>query len=384
MANKDYYKILGVSKNASQTEIKKAYHKLAHKYHPDKSGGDTDKFKEITEAYSVLSDPRKRAAYDQFGVGANGAGTGGFPGGGFSGFSATGGPAHGWGGDFSRGFDFSDIFSDFFEGFSSFSSDGEPTPGWGSRTKREEGGFPKERGTDVQIDMEISFIEMARGVEKTISLYKLQRCSKCKGKGAEKEEDLEKCSVCHGTGRIERKISIGFGSISQIVTCRSCRGRGFQVKKKCSSCHSTGVTKEKVEIKIIVPPGVETGNILRIQGQGEESRDGISGDLFVRIRVSDHPYFKRFGADISYEKEITLTQALLGVRVEVPTLNGNEKINIPPLTPDGTEFRMKGKGIQTGKTGPRGDEVIKIRIKMPRRISSRARKLLDNLKSEGF
>lgn len=365
---KDYYKILGVDKSATPEQLKKAYHKLAHKYHPDKGGGDSEKFKEITEAYSVLSDSKKRAAYDQFGTGANGNGPSGFSG--FEGFGGRGTDFSGF--NFGRGFDFSDIFSDFFEGFSA-------TGGSASG-----GGIQRERGADVQVDMELSFVEMARGTEKIISIYKLQRCSKCKGKGAEKEEDLEKCRVCKGTGRVERKISIGFGSISQIVTCQTCKGRGFEVKKKCSSCHGSGVTKEKVNIKITVPPGVETGNILRVEGQGEESRDGVKGDLFVRLRVSDHPFFKRSEADIIYEKEITLTNALLGTKVEVPTLNGNENITVPPLTPNGAEFRIKGKGIQIGRSGGRGDEVVKIAIKMPKKISGRAKKLLDDLKDEGF
>jgi len=366
---KDYYKILGVDKNATQNEIKKAYHKLAHKHHPDKSGGDTEKFKEITEAYSVLSDSKKKAAYDQFGTTANGAGPGGSSG--FGGFSGFGGGRTDFSGfNFGRGFDFSDVFSDFFEGFS---SSGESA-----------GEIQKERGSDIQVDMEISFVEMALGTEKVISIYKLQRCSKCKGKGAEKEEHLEKCHVCKGTGRVERKVSLGFGSISQIITCHACGGRGFQVKKKCSFCHGTGVTKEKVEIKITLPPGVENGNILRVEGQGEESRDGIKGDLFVKLRVADHPFFKRSEADIFYEKEIVLTEALLGTKIEVPTLNGYEKITIPPLTPNGAEFKIAGKGIRIGRTGSRGDEVIKLLIKMPSKLSSRAKRLLDELKNEGL
>lgn len=368
---KDYYKILGVDKNATQTEIKKAYHKLAHKHHPDKGGGDAEKFKEISEAYSVLSDTKKRAAYDQFGVGANGGAGGG------GGYGGYGNSSDFQGADFSgfnfgQGFDFTDVFSDFFEGFS------------GRTGTRDAGGIPKERGSDIQVDMEISFEEMAHGTEKTIAIYKLQRCTKCKGKGADKEEDLEKCHICKGSGRVERKVSIGFGSISQIVTCQTCRGRGFTVKKKCSTCHGVGVTKERVEIKITVPPGIETGNILRVQGQGEESRDGLSGDLFVRLRVADHSYFKRSSLDIIYIKDITLTEALLGTKIKVPSLNGNETLNIPPLTPNGARFRIKGQGIQEGRSGQKGDEIVRIRINMPKKMSSRAKKLLDDLKEEGF
>jgi molecular chaperone DnaJ len=373
---KDYYKILGVDKNATPEQLKKAYHKLAHQHHPDKSSGDTEKFKEITEAYAVLSDSKKRTAYDQFGTTANGTGPGGF--------SSTGGPASGWdfrgfqgadfsqfgNFDFSRGFNINDIFSDFFEGMSGNGS--------GRETVR------KERGSDIQVDMEITFAEMARGTEKTISIYKLHRCKKCKGRGAEKEEDLEKCSVCKGTGRMERKISIGFGSIAQIVTCHSCKGRGFQVKKKCFECHGTGVTKDKAEIKITVPAGVESGNILRLEGLGEESRDGIGGDLYVRIRVSEHPYFKRLGQDISYENEINLTDALLGTKITVPTLDGKENLNVPPLTRNGAEFRLRGDGIKMGRSAETGDEIVKIIIKMPRKLSGRARRLLDDLREEGL
>jgi len=368
MANKDYYNILGVNKSATSAEIKKAYHKLAHRYHPDKKGGNVEKFKEITEAYSVLSDSKKRAAYDQFGVGANGAGPGGGGFGGFRDFSGFQGADFG-NINFGRGFDFSEVFSDFFQNFGGGRREAEP---------------PKERGADIQVDMEISFAEMARGTERTVSIYKLQRCHKCKGKGAEREEDLEKCHVCHGTGHVERKISIGFGSISQIITCGTCKGRGFEIKKKCSECHSAGVTKEKVDIKITVPGGVETGNILRVSGQGEESRDGVSGDLFVRLRVSDHPFFIRNGSDIVFEKEITLTQALLGTKIDVPTLEKEEEVNIPPLTPDGARFRLKGKGIRMGRSGGAGDEVIKVRIKMPRRLTGRAKRLIDELKDEGL
>lgn len=368
--SKDYYNILGINKSATQTEIKKAYHKLAHKYHPDKGTGDAEKFKEISEAYSVLSDTKKRSAYDQFGVGANGAGPGGFSGFGgqgadFSNFSNM---------NFGQGFDFSDIFSDFFEGFSGGSMGGA----------REANTIRKERGADIQVDMEISFLEMARGTEKTVSLYKLQKCSQCRGKGAEKEEDLEKCHVCKGTGRVEKKINIGFGSISQIATCQTCRGRGFEVKKKCSKCHGLGVTKEKVEIKITVPPGVETGSILRVLGQGEESRDGVSGDLFVMIRVSNHPLFRRVENNIVCEKEINLTEALLGTKLKVPTLEEEHTLVIPPLTPNGARFRIRGKGIQVGRSGKIGDEIVRIRIKMPRRLSSKAKQLLDELKDEGF
>lgn len=384
MASKDYYKILGVDKDATPEQLKKAYHKLAHKHHPDKGGGDAEKFKEVTEAYSVLSDAKKRSAYDQFGVGANGTGPGGFEysGGPFSGwdfrdFSSSGGSA--FGGDFGREFNINEIFSDFFKGYTS--ATGGSAFGGGQNRKES---VRRERGSDVQVDMEITFAEMARGTEKTIAIYKLHRCKICKGKGAEKEEDLEKCSVCRGTGRVERKISIGFGAIAQIVTCHTCKGRGFQVKRKCSNCHGAGVTKDKAEIKITVPPGLESGNILRLEGLGEESRDGVSGDLYVRIRVSDHPHFKRSGQDILYEEEVNLTDALLGTKITVPTLGDKEVLTVPPLTPNGAELRIKRAGIKMGRGGEVGDQIVKIIIKMPRRLSGRARQLRDELKDEGL
>jgi molecular chaperone DnaJ len=379
---KDYYNTLGVSKNASPADIKKAYHKLAHQHHPDKSGGDAEKFKKINEAYSVLSDPKKRSAYDQFGIGANGSGPGwdfrdysnGSPFGGSGDFSQFSDFFSKGGSGFGGSFDFQNIFSDFFDGFT---------------TQRGKGaGFahakPKERGADIQIDLEIKFSEMALGTEKTTALYKMERCKKCRGKGAEKEEDLEKCSVCQGVGRIEKKINIGFGTISQLVNCSSCQGSGFKVKRNCSACHGQGIAKEKFEIKITVPAGVESGSILRIVGRGEESRDGLSGDLFVKIHVEDSPTFKRVGQDIVVEKEVKLSEALLGTTITIPTLKGNKDVAVPPLTPHGARLKIPGEGIRAGISGRRGDEIVKIAIKMPHRVSHRAKKLLDELREEGL
>lgn len=365
--SKDYYKILGVSRDASQAEIKKAFHKLAHKYHPDKSGGDSEKFKEINEAYAVLSDKEKRAQYDQFG-------TAGGPG--FNGFSGKGGPWEGFdfnnfsNFDFSKGFDLGDIFGDIFEGFS-------------ERT-RSRNYDQKERGIDVQIDIEISFLEMALGTKKKIQIYKNERCERCQGRGAEKESDIEKCSVCGGTGKTQRRINIGFGSIMQIVRCSSCKGTGFQIKKRCPDCAGAGVIKGRSELEITIPAGVENGSILRVEGKGEESRDGLSGDLFVKIHVTDHSYFKRVGKNIIIEKEISLTEALLGVSTKIATIFGEENLNIPPLTPNGAEIKIIGKGIAAGIQGGSGDEIVKIKIKMPRKLSGRARRLLDKLKEEGL
>jgi len=361
--SKDYYSTLGISKTASSDEIKKAYHKLAHKHHPDKKGGDSEKFKEVNEAYSVLSDPKKKATYDQFGSYQEGSGPSGFSGGNASGFGNFSGF------DFSEGIDLGDIFSEFFGGF--------PGSSRGGRVR-------KERGADVQVDVEISFFEMAEGVKKDIFIFKKERCSRCKGKGAEKEDDLEECSHCQGTGKMERNINTGFGSFSQVTSCDHCQGKGFEVKKKCSACFGSGVTKERSEVRVTIPAGVEEGSLLKLENYGEQSRDGIHGDLFVRIHVMPHSSFKRSGNDLLLEKEISLSEALLGTTLRVETLNGMENLKIPENTTNGASFHLKGRGVKSGIQRIDGDEIVKIKIKMPSRISERAKRLLEELRDEGF
>ncbi len=361
---KDYYSILGVSKTATEAEIKKAYHKLAHKYHPDKAGGDAEKFKEASEAYAVLSDKEKRANYDQFGsAGENFSGFGNMN---WQDFSNYAGGGYGNFADFN----FGDIFGDIFEGFS-------------GRTQSRNYDR-RERGADIQIDLEISFEEMALGTKRTVSLYKLKKCAKCGGRGAEKESDIEKCSFCGGTGKTERRINLGFGSIMQKTVCAQCQGTGFKIKNKCSNCQGAGVTKEKAEIEITVPAGVENGNILRLEGRGEESRDGISGDLFIKIHVKNHPNFLREGRHLILEQELSLTEATMGTTLKVPTLRGLKSIEIEPFTQNGESIRMEGMGIAKGLQGEKGDQIVKIKIKKPRRLTERAKRLLEELKEEGF
>jgi len=352
----NYYDVLGVKKDASQSEIKKAYHKLAHKYHPDKKDGDEKKFKEISEAYETLSNPKKKSTYDQFGSAGGNYNSDAFRNAqGFSDF----------GFDFSKGFDFGDIFSNIFEGF-------------GGNTRG------KERGKDIQIDIEIEFEEMARGTKKNVEVYKMQRCKKCNGKGAEKEEDIEKCLVCNGSGKVQKRMNTPFGAFSQVTTCTNCAGRGFSIKNKCNECKGSGVEKVKSEINITIPPGIEYGSILKIDGQGEESRDGISGNLYVRIYVKDHSHFTRRRNDIVFTKSINLVDAILGRKIEVLTLDGKEILTVPPKTKDGEEIKIKGKGIQAGPYGRVGDEVVKIKIELPKRISRKAQRLLEKLREEGF
>jgi len=350
------YETLGVSKDASSEEIKKAYRRLAHKYHPDKDGGDEKKFKEINEAYQILSDPKKKSAHDQFG---STGGTGGFDPNAFRNASYSN-----FNFDFGKGFDFGDIFGNIFEGFGGRSSG-------------------KERGKDIQIDIEVEFEEMAKGTSKTVSVYKMEQCEECKGKGG-KEKDLEECTVCSGKGRVEKKINTPLGSFAQVVNCSNCQGRGFTVKKRCPECRGVGVKKEKSDIRITIPAGIEHGNILKIDGEGEESRDGVKGSLYVRIFIKPHHIFKRKGYDILYETEVGLVDTLLGTTIKVPTLDGEKEIKVPPKTTDRTEFRIPGEGIMQGIRGGRGDEVVKVRIKLPRRISSRAQKLLEALRKQGF
>ncbi|MCX6763900.1 MAG: molecular chaperone DnaJ [Candidatus Moranbacteria bacterium] len=363
----DYYNILGVSKGASDDEIKRAYRKLAHQYHPDKSGGDEKKFKEINEAYQVLSDKSKRQQYDQFGRT--------FEQGGFSGGS---GQAGGW--DFGN-FDFGDIFSGGFSsqggGFEDIFSD---IFGGGTARRRR-----KTRGRDIQVDVEISFEEMVRGAEKNINLYKTVVCDRCQGSGGEPGADIKTCPTCKGSGQIQTTRRSFFGSFSQVSICPECQGEGQVYAKKCAKCGGDGQVKEEKEIQIDIPAGIADGQTISVQGQGEAGGKGAQpGDLYVNVHISRHPKFIRKGNDILSTEYISFSLATLGGKIEIETIEGNLILKIPAGTQSGEIFRIKGKGVPELHGRNRGNQMVKIIVRTPKNLSRDQKRLVEDLKNEGI
>jgi len=342
MNKRDYYEILGVPRDASETEIKKAYRQLALQYHPDRNPGDKEaeeKFKEAAEAYEVLRDPEKRSLYDRFGHE-------GLKGTGFTGFSG-----------------FEDIFASFGSIFEEFF-------GFGTRARSRTGPQP---GSDLRYDLKLSFIEAAFGVEKEIEIEKRQVCNSCNGSGAEFGTRPETCPVCRGRGQVMH--SQGFFSIS--TTCPQCRGEGTIIKKPCPDCRGSGKVRKKKRVVVKVPAGVETGTRLRISGEGEEGlRGGLPGDLYVVIFVEEHEFFSRNGYDISCQIPISFTQAALGAEIEVPTLEGKTRISIPRGTQSGEIFKLKGQGIPFLRGEGRGDQYVQIIVKVPTNLTEQQEKLL--------
>ncbi len=356
---KDYYEILGVQKNAPKDEIKKAFRTLAHKYHPDKKTGDDAKFKEINEAYSVLSDDQKRAQYDQFGSTGPNAGFGGFNGGqGFGGFDFS---------QFTQGgnsfeFDLGDIFGDVFGG--------------GSRRQA-------KRGRDISVDIELSFEDAIFGVERVILLNKVSKCDVCSGSGAEKASEMHTCSTCNGKGSVrEVKRSI-FGQFESVNTCETCHGSGKVPKTKCHSCKGLGVYKKESEIKVKIPAGIENGEMIRLSSAGEAVSGGQSGDLYIKVHVKKHSVFRKDGNNLVMDLNVKLSDALLGGEVSIATLDGEIKVKIPEGVVHGEVLRVKNKGVPYDK-GYRGDILIKLHITLPKKLSKEARKTIETLKKEGL
>ncbi len=358
----DYYQILGVAKNATAEEIKKAYRKLAHQYHPDKTKGDDKKFKEINEAYQILSNEKKRAEYDTYGrVFGDNAG-GGF--GGFGGFQ--GDQAAGW--DFSagaQGFDINDIFESFFGGGNT---------GRGARVKR---------GRDISIDVEISFEESVFGVKRVMLLAKTSLCDKCSGSGAEPGASMEKCSFCQGAGRIHETKKSFFGAFTSQRECEKCSGKGSIPSKKCSSCKGRGVLTKNEEVTIQIPPGIENGEMIKIAGMGEAVANGVAGDLYVKIYVARHSIFSREGENLKMDLDIKMSEAALGGEREIKTLDGAIKLKIPSGVDSGEILRLRGKGIPR-RSGGRGDLMVRLLIRTPKKISRKAKELMESLKKEGL
>jgi molecular chaperone DnaJ len=353
--SKNYYEILGVERNASKSEIKKAFRELAHKYHPDKKGGDEAKFKEINEAYSILSDDQKRAEYDTYGRTFGSSGQGGFSG--FEGFDFSQFTQAGRGFEFDLG----DIFGDFFGG---------------GRNK-------VRRGRDISIDVELSFKESVFGTERNVLITKNSTCGTCNGTGAKPGSPLQTCSVCAGKGKIKETKTSLFGTFATVITCGTCYGRGEVPKEHCTKCRGDGITREQQEVRIVIPPGIENGEMIRLSGGGEAIQNGSPGDLYIKVHVTPHPTFKKEGNDLVMNLPIKISDALTGTVVNIETLEGSTELKIPRGTKPNEVLRIKDKGIPYG-TGKRGALLVRIVFAMPERLSKRAEELLEELKKEGL
>ncbi|MEK7106292.1 MAG: molecular chaperone DnaJ [Patescibacteria group bacterium] len=359
---KDYYEILGINKGASKDEIKKAFYKLAHKYHPDKKEGDEKKFKEVNEAYQTLSDDTKRSKYDQFGAGYENMGggqgygqQGGF-GGGFEGFDFSG---------FQNGgadFDLNDIFSDFFGG-------------GGSRQQA-------RRGRDISTEIQISFADSIFGVDRKILITKTSSCLVCSGKGAQPGTKMDTCKTCNGQGKVHEIKRTILGAIQQQKICETCFGAGEVPKDPCNTCKGKGVLRREEEINIAVPGGIRDGEMIRMTGMGEAITKGTTGDLYIKINVAAHPVFKRDGNDLTMGLNLKLTDALLGTKYPIETLDGKIEVTIPEGVSMNEILRVKGKGVPS--KGKRGDLLIKLNIKLPNKLSRKEKELVEALRKEGI
>lgn len=359
---KDYYNILGISRNASTDEIKKAYRNLAQKYHPDKTGGEEKKFKEINEAYQVLSDPRKRQQYDQFGTTFEHAQAGGGFGG-FNDFRDFSSFNEAFGEDLGGGL--GDIFSSIF--------------GQQTRSSRR-----PRRGKDLAMEMEISLEEAATGIEKEIELYKAAVCPKCQGSGAGEGSKLEQCSNCGGTGTVSQTRRAGFFSFTQSQACPACHGRGNKPSIVCSHCGGDGRINETQRVKINIPAGTESEQVIKLSGQGEAAPlGGQAGDLYLTIFIKPHKNFKRKGDNLYSDLFIHFTQAALGDKIEIQTLiDGALTLKIPAGIDSGETIQIRGKGMPRFDGRGRGDLLMKVSVKTPKKLSKKARKLLEELTGE--
>ncbi len=366
---KDLYEILGVNKNATDDEIKKAYKKLAKKYHPDLNRDDPktaeQKMKEINVAYDILKDPQKRAQYDQFGHAA------------FTGGGGAGGAGGGFGnvnwedifGGGSGGFDMGDIFDQFFGG------------GVRSRSRRQQGPV---NGADLRYDLTITFEEAAFGKDTTIKVPRMESCEECGGTGAAKGTSPETCPDCKGSGMRQTITKTPFGTISNARPCERCHGTGKIIKNPCSHCHGSGKIRVEKDIKLSIPKGVDTGNRIRIANGGQPGeRGGDPGDLYVYLNIKPHPIFTREGMNVYCEIPISFVQAALGTKVDAPTIDGKVELTIPEGIQSGTILKIRGKGIQRLRGEGRGDEFVKIKVLTPKNLSAYQRKLLQDFDKNG-
>ncbi|MHA1713328.1 MAG: molecular chaperone DnaJ [Candidatus Ranarchaeia archaeon] len=357
MAKRDYYEVLGVGRDASPDDIKRAFRKLARKYHPDVNPDDKsaeEKFKEINEAYQVLSDPKRRAQYDQFGHAA------------FSGVDF---------GDF-RGFNFDDLFSgfgfnDIFEAF-----------GFGGRRRSRRARGPPP-GADLSYTIKMSLEEAFSGLNKNLEFTTHKECKTCGGTGAE-PGGLETCDQCRGSGQIRRVQSMGFAQFVNVTACPRCKGRGQRITKPCPDCRGEGRVKERRRIKITIPPGVDNGSVLRLAGEGEAGRNGApSGDLYIRIQVKPHPIFERNEDNLYCKTIIDLPTALLGGTITVPTIDGKAEVKIPPGTQSHTILKLRKKGMPNLRTKSRGDQFIRLIVDMPSKLSESQKQAIRDAFGEG-
>ena len=361
MAKRDYYEVLGVQKSASADEIKKAYRRLAVKYHPDKNPGNKEaeeKFKEAAEAYSVLSDADKKAKYDQFGhAGVDGAGP-----------------------DFSGGFgNLNDILNDLFGGAfgGGFGGFGGFGGGFGGGQRRER----VYRGRDIRVRVKLTLEEIARGVEKEISIEKNVPCPDCGGRGARNSSDIKTCPACNGTGQVQRVVNSFLGQTVTYSTCQQCGGEGKIISNPCHTCNGTGLVRQRESIKVKIPAGVEAGMQMTVQGEGHAAKNnGINGDLLVVIEEQEHPDFRREGSNLLYTKVISVVDAMLGCEVEIPCLDGKQKIRVEPGTQSGTVTRLRGKGLPSVNSYGTGDLYVKFAVWIPKKLTKEERALFESIR----
>lgn len=344
MANKDYYEVLGLTKGASDDEIKRAFRKLAVQYHPDKNKGNKEaeeKFKEINEAYQVLSDPEKKARYDQFG-------TADFQGG-FDGFGGFG------------GFDFADMgFGDIFDSF--FGG------GFSSRRRKD----APQKGDDIEVIMRLTFEEAVFGAEKEISISRNETCETCRGNGAKPGTSPVTCDKCSGTGQVRVQRNTPLGSFVSTSYCDKCGGKGKLINDPCTTCKGKGKERKHRKIKVNVPAGVDNDNIIPLRGQGEHGvNGGPPGDLYIGLKVGSHPVLKRKGVDIYIDTHISFAQAALGTELKVPTVDGDVKYTVPQGTQPGTIFRLKGKGVPKVNSSARGDQYVNVIVDVPKKLNEK-------------
>ncbi len=352
---KNYYEILGVEKGASKDEVKKAFRKLASKYHPDKKTGDEAKFKEISEAYAVLSDDKKRAEYDTYGRSYAGG--------------AQGGQWGGFQGGFGQGgveFDINDIFENFGDIF-----------GGGGRRAQE------ARGHDISVDIELTFKESVFGTKRTIQLSKNDTCESCDGTGGKKGAEMTMCTTCNGNGKIRETRQSILGQFATVKECSDCHGQGKIPKEKCPDCHGAGIKRSEDAIEINIPAGIQAGEMIRLPGKGEAIRNGMPGDLYVKIHVAQHGVIKRNGNNLESVLNVKLSDALLGSKYHVETLDGPVDIKIPAGVKHGEILRIKGKGVPMSGSS-RGDFHVNVLVDMPQKLSRKAKKLIEDLRKEGI